>query len=49
MQATFTTLLMFGGQAEEAMRFYTSIFDASAIERYGTGEPGAEGSVKLGR
>ena len=40
---------MFTGNAEEAMRFYTAVFPDSeivAIERYGAGEPGAEGTVK---
>jgi predicted 3-demethylubiquinone-9 3-methyltransferase (glyoxalase superfamily) len=44
-----TPFLMFDGSAEEAMRFYVSLFDGSEItrlERYGPGEPGAEGSVK---
>jgi predicted 3-demethylubiquinone-9 3-methyltransferase (glyoxalase superfamily) len=41
--------LMFEGDAEEAMTFYVSLFPGSkvvAIERYGAGESGAEGSVK---
>jgi predicted 3-demethylubiquinone-9 3-methyltransferase (glyoxalase superfamily) len=40
---------MFEGSAEEAMRFYIALFPGSEIrriERYGAGEPGAEGSVK---
>ena len=44
-----TTFLMFEGQAEEAMTFYVSLFEGSKVvevERYGPGEPGAEGSVK---
>jgi predicted 3-demethylubiquinone-9 3-methyltransferase (glyoxalase superfamily) len=43
------TQLMFEGSAEEAMNFYVSLFKGSevkAIERYGPGGPGAEGSVK---
>lgn len=43
-----TTFLMFEGQAEEAMNFYTSIFDQAEIidiTRYGADGPGAEGSV----
>jgi predicted 3-demethylubiquinone-9 3-methyltransferase (glyoxalase superfamily) len=43
-----TTFLMFEGQAEEAMNFYTSLFAYSeilSIARYGPGEAGAEGSV----
>jgi predicted 3-demethylubiquinone-9 3-methyltransferase (glyoxalase superfamily) len=42
--------LMFEGVAEEAMNFYVSLFGGSEIkkvERYGPGEPGAEGSVKI--
>jgi len=45
-----TTFLMFEGQAEAAMNFYLSLFSDSriqAIERYGKGESGVEGSVKL--
>lgn len=44
-----TTFLMFEGAAEEAMTFYTSLFDDSAVReviRYGPGEAGAEGSVQ---
>ena len=44
-----TPFLMFDGFAEEAMRFYIALFPGSGIirlERYGPGEPGAEGSVK---
>lgn len=43
-----TTFLMFEGQAEEAMNFYTSLFNDSAIThitRYGPDEAGPEGSV----
>jgi predicted 3-demethylubiquinone-9 3-methyltransferase (glyoxalase superfamily) len=45
-----TTHLMFEGSAEEAMRFYITLFGDSEIkriERYGPGEHGAEGSVKV--
>ena len=45
----FTTFLMFDGQAEEAMRFYTSLFKQSEVVniiRYGANEPGTEGTVK---
>jgi predicted 3-demethylubiquinone-9 3-methyltransferase (glyoxalase superfamily) len=45
-----TTFLMFTGAAEEAMSFYVSLFPDSrivSIERYGAGEPGQEGTVKL--
>ncbi|MEV1003159.1 VOC family protein [Nonomuraea sp. NPDC050202] len=45
-----TTFLMFqNGDAEEAMNFYMSLFDDGkvvAVERYGPGEPGPEGTVK---
>ena len=47
-----TTFLTFEGQAEEAMEFYVSLLPGSKVlevERYGPGEPGAEGSVKLAR
>ena len=40
--------LMFFGQAEEAMNYYTSVFTDSeivSITRYGANEAGAEGSV----
>jgi predicted 3-demethylubiquinone-9 3-methyltransferase (glyoxalase superfamily) len=43
-----TTFLMFDGQAEAAMNFYTSLFSQSeilSIVRYGPNEMGAEGSV----
>ena len=45
-----TTHLMFSGAAEEAMTLYVSLFGDSEIrqiERYGAGEMGKEGSVKL--
>jgi predicted 3-demethylubiquinone-9 3-methyltransferase (glyoxalase superfamily) len=45
-----STHLMFEGVAEEAMNFYVSLFGGSEIikvERYGPGEPGAEGTVKV--
>jgi predicted 3-demethylubiquinone-9 3-methyltransferase (glyoxalase superfamily) len=44
-----SNLLMFTGQAEEAMRFYVGLFPQSrivSIERYGASEAGPEGSVK---
>ncbi|OBG18801.1 VOC family protein [Mycobacterium sp. 852002-51057_SCH5723018] len=44
-----TTFLMFEGKAEEAMRFYTSLFADSGIRsmtRYGPDEAGAEGTVQ---
>jgi len=40
--------LMFEGAAEEAMQFYTSLFDRSeiiSITRYGANEDGKEGTV----
>lgn len=43
-----TTFLMFSGNAEEAMNFYTSIFDDSeilSITRYGANQAGREGTV----
>ncbi|MGE5508935.1 MAG: VOC family protein [Chitinophagales bacterium] len=43
-----TTFLMFSGQAEEAMQFYTSLFGDSeiiSIRRYGANEAGKEGTV----
>lgn len=43
-----TPFLWFDGQAEEAMKFYTSIFKNSkkgAISRYGEAGPGKKGSV----
>lgn len=44
-----TTFFMFEGNAEEAMNFYTSLFNDSkiaSISRYASGEPGKEGTVK---
>jgi len=43
-----TPFLMFQGKAEEAMNFYTSLIEDSAINhivRYGPNEAGDEGSV----
>lgn len=43
-----STFFMFEGKAEEAMNFYTSIFDNSeilSISRYGANEAGPEGTV----
>jgi predicted 3-demethylubiquinone-9 3-methyltransferase (glyoxalase superfamily) len=48
MQKRITTFLTFDGRAEEAVAFYTSIFDNSRIlsqTRYGEAGPGAEGSL----
>ena len=50
MARRVTTHLMFEGVAEEAMTFYVSLFGGSEVrqvERYGPGEPGAEGTVKI--
>jgi predicted 3-demethylubiquinone-9 3-methyltransferase (glyoxalase superfamily) len=50
MARNVTTHLMFEGAAEEAMTLYVSLFGNSRIEqieRYGPGEMGAEGTVKL--
>ncbi|NXY97766.1 VOC family protein [Streptomyces sp. BR123] len=44
-----TTFLMFEGRAEEAMAFYTSLFDDAEVvdvTRYGAEGPGPEGSVQ---
>ncbi|MGW3358708.1 VOC family protein [Streptomyces bungoensis] len=44
-----TTFLMFEGDAEDAMTFYTSLFDDAevvGITRYGADGPGKEGSVQ---
>jgi len=45
---TITTMLMFTGQAEEAMAFYAGLFADSGIDfvqHYGPGYPGPEGQV----
>ena len=50
MTQKIAPFLMFEGRAEEAMRFYVSAVPNSRIERlerYGPGERGPEGSVKL--
>lgn len=48
-----TPFLMFqGGNAHDAMQFYTSLFDDGEIEMlelFGPGQPGAEGTVMRGR
>jgi len=47
-----TPFLMFEGRAEEALDFYVATIPQSRIEhidRYGAGEPGPEGSVRLAR
>lgn len=57
MDSKITTFLMFEGQAEEAMTFYTSLLDDSEILRIhkysaecaqGIGYPEAEGTVQNG-
>ena len=48
MSDSVLPFLMFEGQAEEAMRFYVSLFHGAKvleIARYGKGAPGAEGSI----
>jgi predicted 3-demethylubiquinone-9 3-methyltransferase (glyoxalase superfamily) len=48
LKQKITTFLMFFGEAEEAMNFYTSVFDQSeiiSITRYGANEDGKEGTV----
>ncbi|MGE3820891.1 MAG: VOC family protein [Isosphaeraceae bacterium] len=49
MASSVTPLLMFDGTVEAATTFHVSLFPGSEItrmDRYGPGEPGAEGSVK---
>jgi predicted 3-demethylubiquinone-9 3-methyltransferase (glyoxalase superfamily) len=48
MSTRVRPFLMFEGKAEEAMRFYVSLFpggEITSISRYGQGGPGPEGSV----
>jgi predicted 3-demethylubiquinone-9 3-methyltransferase (glyoxalase superfamily) len=48
MQKKITTFLTFDGRAEEAVEFYTSVFDDSTIlstTRYEAGGPGLEGEL----
>ncbi|MCW5688842.1 MAG: VOC family protein [Pseudolabrys sp.] len=52
MQMKVQPFLMFEGRAEEAMNFYVSIFPEgwiTDISRYGPGEQGKEGTVKVAR
>lgn len=49
MVRRITPFLMFEENAEAAMNLYVSLFrdsEIEQIERYGSGEPGAEGSVR---
>lgn len=49
MARSVTPFLMFEGAAEEAMRFYVSLFarsEVKQIEHYRSGEMGPEGTVK---
>jgi predicted 3-demethylubiquinone-9 3-methyltransferase (glyoxalase superfamily) len=48
MQKKITTFLTYDGRAEEAVDFYTSIFDDSRVastRRYGDAGPGPKGSL----
>lgn len=51
MARSAATHIMFqDGSAEQAMKFYVSLFSNSEIieiEKYGPNEPGAEGSIKV--
>jgi len=52
MPKQIAPFLMFTGRAEEAMTFYTSLFDDARIvdlSRYGARGPGAEGTVQRAR
>lgn len=52
MPATIRPFLMFEGKAWETMQFYCSLFPGATIDdvvRYGPGEQGVEGSVKVAR
>jgi len=52
MAQKITPFLMFEGSAEEAIRFYVAMFHGSEvnqIDRYGPGEQGNEGSVRLAK
>lgn len=49
MARSVVTFLMFQGVAEEAMKFYVSLFPGSEVkdvQRFGPGEQGREGSIK---
>lgn len=50
MDMTVRPFLMFEGKAEEALKFYVSLFPGSelrSIKRYGPGEAGPEGTIFL--
>ena len=50
--ATAAPFLMFEGRAEEALTFYCKTIPESRVvdvDRYGAGEAGPEGSIKLAR
>lgn len=52
MPRSISTFLMFEGSAEAAMNLYVSLFKGARIEhvqRYGDGEPGPAGTVKVAR
>jgi predicted 3-demethylubiquinone-9 3-methyltransferase (glyoxalase superfamily) len=52
MPKQIAPFLMFTGAAEEAMTFYTSLFDGARIEeltRHGADGPGVEGTVMRAR
>jgi predicted 3-demethylubiquinone-9 3-methyltransferase (glyoxalase superfamily) len=48
MPRSVVTQLMFEGRAEEAMTLYVALFGGSvtAVEKYGPGEHGKEGTIK---
>ena len=51
-QTTVTPFLMFEGNAQEAIRYYVSLFDDGQVldlNRYGANEAGAEGTLRLGK
>jgi predicted 3-demethylubiquinone-9 3-methyltransferase (glyoxalase superfamily) len=52
MTATVLPFLMFQGEGAQALDFYLSVFEDAKvehIERYGEGENGPAGSIKLAR
>lgn len=52
MTTRISPFLMFEGNAEAAINFYTSLFPGGSVDemaRYGAGEPGPEGTVKIAR